>query len=416
MRYILPAGALTSLNFLRQDYKTEKQVDLDQPPSLIGVPTFFGGTDVVSRDKQTKFIKKMILVLRANLAKEEEITSPEQWEANLTASRVVIAACLYIQSQISSPKSNSKLYNLINKDLGITDTNYLDDEDKEICFLAANRVINSSLSAFSDANAAIRKANVKDLPPFTEQEWSEFSKYVASVSIKKVSTNPYKDYPITSITQPMFGAAFSYTGATIGYLGGDVISQSSKAMSTKLQITTMVGSTLLMLGTTGPMGVALFSQVIASKLVTAFFSISLAHVLGTTMGILGQGVGMGIGLPLDYAYRLLWKASATIINYYSNYPNTSQMTGIRIADGKSIINGIVIEYTPSSDLKTEEGQQTVEITEEGKLLINGKEVTIPDGGVQLPLELINELKAQLKLQEKKVSEEDSSTSTLLTTI
>lgn len=32
MRYILPAGALTSLNFLRQDYKTEKQVDLDQPP------------------------------------------------------------------------------------------------------------------------------------------------------------------------------------------------------------------------------------------------------------------------------------------------------------------------------------------------------------------------------------------------
>ncbi|HAU1852463.1 TPA: type IV secretion protein Dot, partial [Legionella pneumophila] len=308
------------------------------------------------------------------------------------------------------------LYNLINKDLGITDTNYLDEEDKEICFLAANRVINSSLSAFSDANAAIRKANVKDLPPFTEQEWSEFSKFVASVSIKKVSTNPYKDYPITSITQPMFGAAFSYTGATIGYLGGDVISQSSKAMSTKLQITTMVGSTLLMLGTTGPMGVALFSQVIASKLVTAFFSISLAHVLGTTMGILGQGVGMGIGLPLDYAYRLLWKASATIINYYSNYPNTSQMTGIRIADGKSIINGIVIEYTPSSDLKTEEGQQTVEITEEGKLLINGKEVTIPDGGVQLPLELINELKAQLKLQEKKVTEEDSSTSTLLTTL
>ncbi len=355
----------------------------------------------------------MIVVLRANLAKEEEITTPEQWEANLTASRVVIAACLYVQSQISSPKNNSALYRLINKDLGITDTNYLDDEDKEICFLAANRVVNSSLSAFSDANAALRKANMK---PFTEQEWSDFSKFVSSVSVKKVSTNPYSNYPVTSITQPLFGAAFSYTGATIGYLGGDVISQSSKTMSTKLQITTMVGSSLLMLGTTGPMGVALFSQVIASKLVTAFFSISLAHVLGTTMGILGQGVGMGIGLPLDYAYRLIWKASATIMNYYSSYPNTSQMTGIRIADGKSIMNGIVIEYTPSSDLKTEEGQQTVEITEEGKLLINGKEVTIPDGGVQLPLELINELKAQLKLQEEKVSEEDSSSSTLLATI
>ncbi len=58
MRYILPAGALTSLNFLRDDYQSERKVDLDQPPSLIGVPTLFGGTDVIARDKQTKFIKK----------------------------------------------------------------------------------------------------------------------------------------------------------------------------------------------------------------------------------------------------------------------------------------------------------------------------------------------------------------------
>ncbi|KGP64194.1 type IV secretion protein Dot [Legionella norrlandica] len=412
MRYILPAGALTSLNFLRDDYQAERKVDLDQPPSFIGVPTFFGGTDVIARDKQTKFIKKMIVVLRANLAKEEEITTPEQWEANLTASRVVIAACLYIQLQISSPKNNSALYRLINKHLGITDLNYLDDEDKEMCFLAANRIINSSLSAFSDANAALRKENMK---PFTEQEWSEFSKFVSNINIKKVSSNPYINYPITSITQPLFGAAFSYTGATIGYLGGDVISQSSKAMSTKLQITTMVGSTLLMLGTTGPMGVALFSQVIASKLVTAFFSISLGHVLGTAMGILGQGVGIGVGMPLDLAYRLLWKTSAAIINYYSNYPNTSQMTGIRITDGKSVIGGIVIEYNPNSDIKAEEGQQSVEITEDGKLLINGKPVTIPDSGVQLPLELINELKEQLKLREKTTDDEESSTKSLIAT-
>ncbi|ERI47366.1 hypothetical protein N749_14315 [Legionella pneumophila str. Leg01/20] len=49
MRYILPAGALTSLNFLRDDYQSERKVDLDQPPSLIGVPIFSGGTDVISQ-------------------------------------------------------------------------------------------------------------------------------------------------------------------------------------------------------------------------------------------------------------------------------------------------------------------------------------------------------------------------------
>lgn len=394
MRFILPAGALTSLKFLRFQYQEKRSVDIDKEPSIIGLPTFFGGTDLLARSKQIKFLEKMKVVLQANLVKEEDIKTNEQKEAMVTASRVMIAACLYIQSQISTPKRNSALYNLINFNLGITDLNYLDEEDQENCLLAANRIINSSLSAYSEANAALRKANLK---PFTEKEWSEFSKYLSDTQIKKVSVNPYTNYPVTSVTQPLFGAAFSYTGATIGYLSGDVISQSSKAMSTKYQITTAVGGTLLALGTTGPMGVALFSQVIAGKLITAFFSISLAHVLGTAMGLLGQGVGVGIGMPLDMAYRLLWKSCSLIGGYYSNYPNTSEITGIRISDGMLMINGLAIDMVPPENVSKEFADKTLEY-HEGKLYLDGKVITVPDSGLQLPPEVIKELQSQLKLE------------------
>lgn len=407
MRYVLPAGLLTSLHFLRDDYQTERKVNLDEAPSLIGVPTFFGGTDVVSRNIQTKFIEKMLVILSANLMKEEDIYTPEQWQANLTASRVIIAACLFIQSQISFPQSNSALYRLIDKSLGINSENYLDDEDKEICFLAANRIINSSLSALDDANIALRKAHLK---PITEAEWNKFSTFLSEATIKKVRVNPYTHYPITSITQPMFGAAFSYTGATIGFLSGDMISNSTKFMSTRFQATALIGSTLLILGPAGPMGVALFSQVIAGKLISGLCSVSMAHVLGTVMGIAGQGVGIAVGLPMDWVYRMLWKTAA-LIAAYGNYANTS--TGIRISDGKTVMNGILIDVTPLDELPQDYEQKVIELKDDGKIYIDGNAVEVPATGVQLPAEVLAELKAKFKeLQEETAQETTALTPSL----
>ncbi|KTD82996.1 type IV secretion protein Dot [Legionella waltersii] len=396
MRYILPAGALLNIYSIRKEYEGERHVNLDETPSLFGVPTLFGGTDVKSRDRQTKFILKMIIVLRANFAREEEITSPEEWEANLTASRVVLAACLFVQSQISTFKNNSALYRLINKDLGITSTNYLDKEDEEMCFLAANRVINSSLSAYSDANAALRKQN---FPPFSEKEWREFSDFVATQAKNaKKPVNPYTNYPVTTITQRFFGAVGTYTGATVGYIGGDVISQSSTALSSKAQLTTYVGSSLLFLGTTGPMGVALFSQVIASKIITSFCNISMASLLGTIGGLLGEGIGVGVGMPIDMVYRLLWRGAETLISYSTTYPNDGRMTGLRISDGKSVINGIVLDYSTNTELATDLKGKTVTITEDRKLLVDGKELKVPTDGASLPIEVINELKKQINIR------------------
>ncbi|MDI1352308.1 MAG: type IV secretion protein Dot, partial [bacterium] len=309
MHFILPKNTLVNLDFLREKYQNEKKINLDEPPSRIGRPIFFGGTDVVTRKKQIQFLEKIQVILRPNLFKEEEIKTAEEWEANLTASRVMIAACLYVQSKIIRSKRNSTLYRLLEDDLGITTDNFLDNEDRSICFLAAKRIIMSSLSAFEDANIALKKAKKE---PFSESDWDDFKTFLIDVHISKIKDNPYLNYPVTSITQPLFGAVFAYTGASLGVLAGNSVSNSTKVLASKYQLTAYVGSTLLVFGSAGPAGVALFAPVIAERLINAFCSISMAHILGMSMGIIGQGVGIGIGIPLDLAYQLLRKTCTSL--------------------------------------------------------------------------------------------------------
>jgi hypothetical protein len=390
MHFILPKNTLVNLDFLREQYQGKKQINLSEDPSRFGRPVFFGGTDIISRRKQIQFLEKIQCVLGANLLSEERIATHEQWEANLTASRAMIAACLYITSQISRPKKNSALYCLLQQDLGITSENFLDEEDKEICFLAAKRLITSSISALDEANAHLKKAGK---PPITEKEWDDFKSFLCKINVNKITANPYQNYPITSITQPLFGAAFAYAGASIGLLGGDMLSKSTKALTTKHKLTAAVGGTLLIIGSAGPAGVALFAPVFAEHLINYFCSITLAHVVGISMGLLGQGVGIGIGVPLDLAYRFLWH-SCVVIGGYNSTSKPILITGTRIADGVTVIHGIVIEATEINHLP--EGQtQTLEI-KEGALYVNNKLLEAPKKGLTLPPEVLAELNAKLK--------------------
>ncbi len=404
MRFILSPGSIAKLDALRAEYEKERNVNFDAPQPKIGMPIMFGGTDVIARRRQITFLEKMKLILQPNLLKDEDIKTPEQSLANLTASKLMIAACMYVQEQISRPKNDSALYRNIDSSLGITSSNYLDNEDLEDCYLAANRLI-SSPKALDKANAELKKAG-KD--PFSEKEWKEFSRYIKARS-KPKPENPYSNYPITSITQPLFGAAFSYTGATIGFLGGDVVANSTNALSPKFKLTALVGSTLLVFSP-GSMGVALFAPVIAGKVFTAFCSISLAHVLGVSMGILGQGVGMMVGLPLDLTYRLVWQLTAAINNYFSK--GNLDISGMRLKDGAIVMNGIAIQLTPVDEIP----EDALEVRDDGKMYKNGQEFEIPKTGMQLAPGLVDELKERLKsnddVQEEQSEEEASLTSTL----
>lgn len=389
MRFILGPNKLFNLLALRAKYQVEKGVNIEAPQSLIGVPTFFGGTNVAARKDQIMFMEKMLLILQANILKEEDIKTNEEFIANWFSAKVALGAALYVMSQISSSKRKSVLYRLLEDELGISDSNYLDEEDQEECFLAAQRYVNS-VGFLEQANSTLRDAGNA---PLTEKELADFKEFLASKTKRKLSTDPYADYPITNVTQKLFGVAGAYAGATVGMLSGEVISNSTKALSTKAQLTTLVGSTLLVFRSAGPAGVALFAPAIAERLISAFCSISLAHILGISMGIVGKGVGIGIGIPLDLAYKLLY-ATCAMVGSYMTSTAKPLLTGIRIKDGMTIFSGIAIEETPLESISDKYKTVVVDIRE-GNLYIDDELIEVPETGIKLPKEIIDLLKLRL---------------------
>ncbi|KTD55658.1 substrate of the Dot/Icm secretion system [Legionella santicrucis] len=391
MHFILAPGNLAKFDNLRKVYETEKQVNLNAKPSLIGTPVFFGGTDVINRNKQVSFLEKVNAILKVHLLNEEEIKTPQQRQVYVIAARFLIAACLYVQSQISSSKRNSVLYRIIEDNLGVSSENFLDDEDKETCYLTAERLIKTP-SAFDHSNVTLQK---KGIAPFTEKEWEQFSVFLKEMSPKKETKDPSASFPIISLTQPLFGTAFSYVGATVGVVLAEGVSNSTSAISPRVQLTALVGSTLLVFSPAGTTGVALFAPVIATKLLTSFCTISLAHIMGKAAGYLGQGVGIGVGLPFDLAYNLLWSVCSLIGRYYSKAPQFAVIDGIRIVDNATIIAGIPIQLVPENALPSGCTKKTLEITEEGEIRIEGEE--LQDTPMQIPPEVLEELNKQIVL-------------------
>lgn len=404
MRFILTDNAIANLESLRYQYQYERKVNLDEKPSLIGLPTLFGGINVLERKDQISFLEKMYVILKSHLLKEEEIKTSEQFHEHISASRVMIAVCLYVQSQIINSKRHSVLYRLIEDNLGIDSENFLDDEDKETCFLTANRVINSSKIDLEKANCSLENEGLK---PISEKEWKTFADFLDK------KTEPLKplplesDYPITAITGPFFRMGLMYSGATAGMLLGDTISNASFVMGSKTKVTALIGTTLIVLGQAGPTGIAIFAPVVAGKLISAFCSISLAHVLGSTMGLVGQGIGTVVGIPLDVGCKLIKIMCGLIGSYCQKLPESPDVTGYRIADGMLVINGIALQILPENKIPENYVKQVIEITDDGKMYIDGILTTPPLSGIQLPKTIIEELKEHSKQKEEEVSIEES---------
>lgn len=391
MRFVLDPDAVAKLTNIRTTYQSEKGVDLQQKPGFFSMPIMLGGTDVKSRDKQISFLERIIFTLRGHLLKKEEIKTYEQLMLTLRANRVVIAAWLYIQSQIGSSKRRSVLYRQIEDDLGISKMNYLDEEDKNECILAADGAINSD--ALVQANAALKEA---DYPPFTEVEWRGFSDFLkANCPKEKVNDSP-NYLPITSLTRPLFGTVLSYTGVAAGLISGDVICSSTAAMNPHMKLTAMIGSTLLVFTPAGPASAAFIAPVVASRLLTSVCNVSLANALGWAMGILGQGVGIAVGVPLDVSYQLLRKACVIIGSYYFPEPGAPLITGLRVGDGKLVVHGLVLEFMPEDKLPTDCQRKNVEIRDDGKVIIDGVAIDAAADKTRLPKETMDELKKRIE--------------------
>jgi hypothetical protein len=384
MPFILNRNTLNNLDF-RKNYQDEKKVNLQKSPSLFGLPTLIGGTDLAKRKTQIAFLEKMRALLKINTYKEEQIRTTDEFYVNLDATRIMFAACLYVKDQITStyktggPQGRSTLYTQINEGLCIVEgQNDLDENDRQVCFEAARRVC--ATSNLDNINKTLKEAK---LPSMSFKEWSKFINYL-NTNLKETEQNK-TEFPITCITQKFFGITGTYVGASIGYVVGDVISRSTSTLTTKTKLTALIGGALVTCNYVGPTaGLAIFAPAIAEQLINAFLRITLAHGLSVTMSALGQGVGTAVGLPLD----LTLKAFIALAHY--SFSSRKSLTGIRLCDGKFVVEGVLLEEQPENELSTSNQQINIEIQGE-QLYINGELIDTSNTRPDLLAIIINDL-------------------------
>ncbi len=387
MQFILVPGSIRQFANIRNDYEEKRKINLEATPSMLGMPTIFGGTDVKNRRKQISFVEKMNCVLNRFLFEEEEIKTAEQWQANLMASRIMIAVALYIQNQIGSSKDNSALYRLINTYLGVSSENFFDDEDQESCYQTAAKLINQQ-DALTHINAELRIVGGKE---FTKEEWEQFVSFIKNEVCKKNAPLPvYNKYPVTTLIQPIFETAFSYVGSTIGWVVAEALSNSSAAITPRLKVTSLVGS-LLVMGPAGATGVALLAPVIASRLLSSFCTISLASMSGATMAYVGKGTGVLVGLPFDLVYNLLRATGSLIVSYSTAPPHLAPLNGIRIADGVYVAQGNPMQFNLVPQyLVSDINKQRLQITDKGEIFVDEQPVTDTSNNMALVIKELNE--------------------------
>lgn len=371
MHFILAPGCIDQFAKLRSDYEHERG-SLDKPQSFFGKPTSLGGINIPERRKQIIFLEQIKLLLQNYLIPDEEIKTAEQWKANLMASRIMITACLYVQSEIGRSKENSTLYTLINRYLGIDSKNFLDEKDREECIHTAFKLSHQP-KFLEEIKSMLAKKGIKE---FAEDKWSKFSTFIDESNKNIDAKSQYNKYPITSLIQPVFIAAFSYVGSTVGWVAAEAISSSSMAVAPRLQLTAAVGSTLLFLGPTSITGIAFLAPTIASRLLSTFCTLGLSSASGKAMGLVGQGVGTLVALPFDLAYNLLRAIGSLMVNYATPIYELAKIDGVLIADGTLVIQGIPIEFKwmSAGELEAQTYIQRLEIKENYLLLLNGKEV------------------------------------------
>jgi hypothetical protein len=382
MPFFLPRNALFNLSTIRAEYQTKKNINIDRVPSLSIPSSLFWSVDVTNRKAQIEFLEKWLFVLKPNTFKEEDITNEEEWGAHVTASRIMVAVALCIQSQIRKVNRHSELSELINEKLGIASNNLMDKEDKEVCLFGAKRLVESK-DAFNEANAALTTAKRK---PFTPREWDKFTTYLRERTNEKPAHDPYADYPITNISQKLFGEVFAFAGVTAAIITTDALRKSTNGYSNRLKLGVLVGSTLIVCTVFGPSG-AQYAPIVTDGLIAAVGYIGLSAIFSKGMRVVGQGVGFTVGYPLDLTCQLLYTTCKTVGVYC--YPlEKNHITGMRIADGCPVSEGMVL--IPANKLPTEYQTVNVDIRD-GQIFINGEQAPVTEAGIELSSGIIDHI-------------------------
>lgn len=373
MQFILVSGCIEQFDNLRKDYEKERKVDLDITPPILGWPTLLGGTDVKTRRKQISFLEKVKNVLERFFHKEEAFNTPQEFQAHLMASRIMIAACLYVQNEIGSSKENSALYRLINKYLGITAENFLDEHDKQSCYQTAYQLIKTQ-DVLTHINQELRELNHQE---FSKSEWELFSKFIQAEETKRTTPKPPPNYfPVSTLISPVFGEAFYHVGFTIGWVVAGAASGSSAAISPRLELTSWVSSALLFIGPTNIAGVALLAPTIAARLLSTFCNFSFSNISGKAGRCIGEGTAWMVGLPFDIVYNLLKISGTLIVHYTTQPPSLAPLSGICIANGTITVQGHPMQFNVVPQHVT--AMPRLQISENGEITLDGETIKTSD--------------------------------------
>ena len=375
MPFVFLNNVISGFKALRKNYEAATHIVLDNAPQPYAISCFFGAKNVGSRKKQIVFIEQWLTVLNKDLSETSIFDSNEARERHIRASRLLIVVGFYIISQIDNAYkvrsgSTATLVQLIQKAMGISSLNSMDEETRACCLLTSKRYLEEG-RGFDAANALLSTA-------FTEREWYDFLVFTQTQCA--LLDAKYKvHYPITSILMPICAKPLELAGYATGYVLGDTLGRSNEFLPARCALTIILGSCVI--GITGPsvsVGVMLFAS---GRILDTFCGISLAWLMGSALKTVGQGIGFGIGIPLDLACKFLKNATIALGTIYSSSP---KLTGISLIDGHAVIEGVSItlesvdsefimvpsEGEPDLSVDFEDG---VEIT----VTLNGQSVRLP---------------------------------------
>jgi hypothetical protein len=309
-----------------------------------------------------------------------------KWNANLMASRILIAAGLYIQSQVNA---NSALRRLINECFGVTDANYLDEEDQKICYQTAAELINSP-DALTHLNSELWTLSKRT---FSKEEWEKFVTFIKKQELTIMDHKPQNHYPVTTLIQPLFKSAFEYVGTTIGWVVAETVNSSSPILSPQVQLSSFTHSLVLgaSLGVVGSSGTAILASAVGAKIVHNFCKTNLPNLSGTALGCVGKGTGLLLGLPFDLAYNFFRITKEMIVQCTKNTSDPLCLSGIQIADGVVVLRGnpMYFKLFPNIVLPQIENK-SLQITKKGEIFMEKNQTNLKE-----PMDLvIEELKAK----------------------
>lgn len=390
LTYVLPDSFLQEFPLLRKNYEAIAKVDLEKTPQPTFFSAYLGATNIEIRKTQILFLEGLYDTVKDKLRPALDFTSEAEVKNHVTALRILIAGCLFVIAQIDAtytfPRDSSSselgqlLIRLLRLDCEKSHDNPIDSETRSASLLTAQQFL-TSRNVFERLESSIPVQ-------MNSASWLQFNQYIKKEC--DLLTQEYSHYPCRDFMMPACSDIMKLVGYAPGYVLGDALGKSSAMISSRQALTAALSSGLvLLMGPSARLGVIVLIPTCAGKILDMFCGMSLAYVLGASMGIAGMGIGWGVGMTMDLSVQLLQKACQLISRTYYGEGRLPNVNGITLVNSNRVINGMEYEV----DASYQQHDVVFEAKPEGISLSIGNEHAFIPWDLKLPF--MEELRTKL---------------------